>query len=406
MKNKLGLLLPPALVLVGLTLCCLILWNQTGHFRQSVEGIAEDVRISLIDMDGKVVYDSTGQDLPNHSDRTEFEAVKRDGKARSVVRESETLHMSMFYHARKVGNYVLRIAVPHRAVTEAKAYAKQGLLAAIATGALVVLAIYFFTRRYETRLARLSSERALQEKLLAELRKLEVFRRDFITNVSHEIKTPVTGILGAVEVLTDGANALDAQDREDLQKVLKGQSVRLNALVEDILSLARLEKAEADRTTDFADCNVVDIVHTAVNLARPQATQVGVDLAFATARNSQPATRNPLIRPCDSRLVESAVSNLIQNALRHSGSKDIEVKVERAPDGKAVISVCDHGVGIPADSLPRLFERFYRIDKNRSRTLGGTGLGLAIVKHIAQLHGGEVTVSSSLGEGAEFRLVI
>ena len=176
--------------------------------------------------------------------------------------------------------------------------------------------------------------------------------------------------------------------------------MRLNALVEDILSLARLEKAEANRTTDFTDCNIADIVQTAVNLARPQATKAGVKMLL-----SSHSTR-PLIRPCDSRLIESAVSNLVQNALRHSGSKDLEVKVESSSAGKAVISVCDHGIGIPANSLPRLFERFYRVDKNRSRTLGGTGLGLAIVKHVAQLHGGEVTVASSLGKGTVFQLVI
>ena len=154
MKHSLGFFLPPTLVLAGLTLCCLLLWNQTGRFRRSVDGIAEDVRVSLIDLDGKVVYDSTGQGLPNHSDRSEFEAVRKDGRARSVVRESETLHMAMFYHARRVGNYVLRIAVPYLAVTEAKAYAQRGLLAAIAIGALIVLSIIFFARRYEERLAR------------------------------------------------------------------------------------------------------------------------------------------------------------------------------------------------------------------------------------------------------------
>lgn len=404
MKRSLGYFLPPALVLLGLTLCCVILWNQTGRFRRSVEGIAEDVRVSLIDMGGKVVYDSTGQDLPNHSDRAEFEAVRKDGKARSVIRESETLHMSMFYHARRVGNYVLRIAVPYHAVTEAKEDAVRGLLAAIGIGALIVLAILLFTRNYEKRLARLAAERDLKDKLLAELRKLEAFRRDFITNVTHEIKTPVTGILGAIEVLTDGANALDAQDRADLQKVLEDQSVRLNALVEDILSLARLEKAEADQATDFTSCNVADIVQTAVTLQRPLAEKAGIQLRFPNQAIEQ--SNNPLVRPCDSRLIESAVSNLIQNALRHSGSKDVEVRVERVHDGRAAIRVCDHGVGIPADSLPRLFERFYRVDKDRSRALGGTGLGLAIVKHIAQLHNGEASVKSTPGKGSEFRLVI
>ena len=149
---------------------------------------------------------------------------------------------------------------------------------------------------------------------------------------------------------------------------------------------------------------------TAVNLARPLAEKVGVSINFIQPPNTQLSTLNSqlstLIRPCDSRLLESAVSNLIQNALRYSGSTDVEVKVEGAPDGKAVISVCDHGIGIPADCQPRLFERFYRVDKNRSRAIGGTGLGLAIVKHIAQLHGGEVRVASAPDEGATFQIVI
>ena len=397
MKRSPAFFLPPALTLFGLSLCCLLLWSQSARFRRSVERIAEDVRVSLIDMDGKVVYDSTGQDLPNHSDRTEFEAVKADGKARSIVRESETLHMAMFYHARRVGNYVLRIAVPYQAVTDAKADAVRGLLAALVLGALIVLALFFFMRRYQQRLIRLSAERDLQGQLLTEMRKLEQFRRDFIANVSHEIKTPVTGILGAVELLTDARSALDAQDRDELQTVLKDQSVRLNALVEDVLSLARLERAEAERSAAFATCDVADIVQTAVNLAGPAARKAGAELSFA---------RQSVLRPCDPRLVESAVSNLIQNALRYSGSPTVAVSVSPASSGKASVTVTDRGIGIPEDCQARLFERFYRVDKDRSRALGGTGLGLAIVKHIAQLHGGEVSVTSRPGAGATFRLTI
>ena len=206
MRRSLTFSLPPVLALVGLSACCLLLWRQTARFRESVEKIAENVRVSLIDLDGKVVYDSTGQELPSHAARAEFEAVKSDGRARSVVRESETLHIAMFYHARRVGNFVLRIAVPYQSVTDAKAYAVRGLLAAIGIGALVVLVLIFFMRRYEERLSRLALERDLQDKLLAEMRKLEAFRRDFISNVTHEIKTSVTGILGAVDVLADGGH--------------------------------------------------------------------------------------------------------------------------------------------------------------------------------------------------------
>ena len=399
MKRTLSYFLPPTLALLGLVLCCLLLWNQTARFRRSVEQIAEDVRVSLIDMDGKVAYDSTGRDLPNHAARAEFEAVKSDGRARSIVRDSETLHMAMFYHARKVGNYVLRIAVPYHAVTEAKAYAKHGLLAAIGIGALIVLALFFCMRRYEERLSRLAAERNLQDKLLNEMRKLEKFRRDFISNFTHEIRTPVTSILGAVEILADADAQLDEQDRADLQNILKEQSVRLNALVNDILSLAQLEKAEAEHATTFITCRIADIVHTAVNLIRPQALQTGV--AITVRENA-----TGIVRPCDSRLLESAVTNLLQNALRYSGSKDIEVTIDSTPTGKASISVIDHGVGIPLDCQPRLFERFYRVDKDRSRVLGGTGLGLAIVKHIAQLHGGEVSVKSTPANGAAFSICI
>lgn len=397
MKRSLRSFLPSALVLAGLTLCCLLLWNQTGRFRRSVEHIAEDVRVSLFDLDGQVVYDSTGRTLPNHSDRAEFEIVRADGQARSIVRESETLHISMFYHARRVGNYILRIAVPYQAVTEAKAYAKLGLLAASAMGALIVLAVFFFIRQYENRLSRLSAEHDLQEKLLAEMCNLETFRRDFIANVTHEIKTPVTGILGAVEILADETNGLDEQDRQDLQKVLRDQSVRLNALVEDILALSRLEREEANHTTEFIPCAVADIVQTAVNLVLPQATRAHVEIVFHSPREGAST-----VRPCEARLIESATLNLIQNALRHSGSKTVEVFVEPAPNGKTAIRVVDHGVGIPTECQNRLFERFYRVDKDRSRALGGTGLGLAIVKHIAQLHGGEVSVQSTPGQGATF----
>ena len=396
MRRSITFYLPPVLALVGLSVCCLLLWRQTARFRESVEKIAENVRVSLIDLNGKVVYDSTGQDLPSHAARAEFEAVKSDGRVRSVVRESETLHIAMLYHARRVGNFVLRIAVPYQSVTDAKAYAVRGLLAAIGIGALVVLVLIFFMRRYEERLSRLALERDLQDKLLSEMRKLEEFRRDFISNVTHEIKTPVTGILGAVDVLADAGHGLDERDRQELLKVLKDQSVRLNALVEDILQLARLEKAEASRTAEFAVCNVGDIVETAVNLVRPLAERSGIAIGVECLR--------PQNRSCDPRLVESAVTNLLQNAIRHSGTKAIEVAVESRPDGKAEICVADHGIGIPADCQARIFERFYRVDKDRSRALGGTGLGLAIVKHIAQLHGGEVSVMSKPGEGATFKL--
>lgn len=397
MKRTLSTVLPPLLALVGLALCCIILWNQTDRFRASVETIAEDVRVSLIDMTGKVVYDTVGGDLPSHADRAEFEAVKADGKARTIVRESETLHMATLYHARRVGDYIVRISVPYKAVTEAREFAVHGLAAAGGSGACIILMLILIARRNESRIARLAAERDAKEKLLAEMRKLESFRRDFVSNVTHEIKTPITGILGAVDILTDSSSQLDAAERTEVLNVLRNQSVRLNALAEDILSLAKLEQAESAPPATFTTCNVADIVRTAVNLAKTTAEKADVKLEIAAPADAE--------RPCDARLIEEAVSNLINNAIRYSGSPVVKVKVVQRPDWKVQIRVIDHGIGIPKESQGRIFERFYRVDKGRSRELGGTGLGLAIVKHIALLHGGAITLESEPGNGCTFTLI-
>lgn len=402
MKHVSTFFLPPVLALLGVAVCCVLLWNQTARFKRCVETIAEGVRVSLIGLDGKVVYDSAGQDLPNHADRAEFESVCAGGQSHSIVRESETLHISMFYYARRIGDYVLRIAVPYQAVTDAKADAMHGLVTAIATGSLIAAVLFFFTLRYERRLSRLAAERDLQDKMMEEMRKLERFRSNFISNVTHEIRTPVTGIIGATEMLADDTAQLDGKDRAELMEVLKSHSSRLVALVDDILALARLEKAEAAHDASFELCDVAGVVRRAVNLAGPAARNAGVSLTFVCNEREGGA----IVRPCDARLVESAVSNLIENAMRYSGSKDVEIAVEKTEAGKAAISVTDHGIGISEESQLRLFERFYRIEKDRSRSVGGTGLGLAIVKHIALLHGGEVMVASKPGEGAKFTLVL
>lgn len=199
----------------------------------------------------------------------------------------------MFYFARRIGNYVLCIAVPYQSVTDAKADAVHGLIAAVGTGALIVAALFFLTRRYERRLSRLSAERDLQDKMMEEMRKLERFRTNFISNVTHEIRTPVTGILGAAEMLADDTAQLDSADRAELQNVIKNHSSRLVALVDDILALARLEKAEAEHDAAFAPCAVADIAQTAVNLARPSAKKVGVALSFVRKMQAT----DELVRP-------------------------------------------------------------------------------------------------------------
>lgn len=271
-----------------------------------------------------------------------------------------------------------------------------GFILAAAIGAVTAALIYHFLRRTRARFAQLVSERDTKEKLIEEMRKLEKFRRDFISNLTHEIRTPLTGILGAVDLLEDGEGLSNA-DRKAILAILKNESVRLDKLAQDTLALARIEHTSDEAKRAFAVCNLADVLKNAFTLMKPKAATAGVGLVLLKNESVKAA--------CDAALIEEALLNLIENALRYSGSRTIELSLE-ATGGRAKLSVADNGVGIDKKHLPRLFERFYRIDKARSREKGGTGLGLAIVKHIAQLHGGEVSVASSPGVGSTFSIII
>lgn len=264
---------------------------------------------------------------------------------------------------------------------------------------LLIAAAFVFSivRRIRAKLARLTGERDAKERLIVEMRKLEKFRREFVSNVTHEIRTPLTGILGAVDVLVED-ESLAPEDRVSMLRVLKEQSTRLDKLAQDILSLARIEHSEDDESRrNFAMCDLSDVMKNVFTLMRPKAAAQGVGLVLL---------RNDKVRiACDAARIEEAVQNLTENALRYSGSLTVELSLE-AEGGHARISVMDRGIGIPKEHQARIFERFYRVDKARSREIGGTGLGLAIVKHIAQLHGGEVSVVSAPGEGCTFTITV
>lgn len=270
------------------------------------------------------------------------------------------------------------------------------IIVAALVGAGVVLTLFLTVHRFRARLAQLTGERDAKERLLEEMRKLEKFRREFVSNITHEIRTPLTGIMGAVEVLSED-DSLAPEDRTAMFNVLKEQTVRLDKLAQDILSLARIEHSEERGRRDFVVCDLSDVMKNVFTLMRPKAAAQGVGLVLL---------RNDRIRiACDAARIEESVQNLVENALRYSGSLTIELSLS-AEGGRAKISVADRGVGIAPEHQLRIFERFYRVDKARSREMGGTGLGLAIVKHIAQLHGGEVSVASELGNGSVFTILL
>lgn len=229
------------------------------------------------------------------------------------------------------------------------------------------------------------------------LRRLQAVRRDFVANVSHELNTPITSIKGFVETLRGGALE-DPEKAEHFLGIIGRQADRLGAIVGDLLTLSRIESED--------EGGRIERVKTSL---RPVLEEAAADLADVAAEHRiriDVHCADPLWVQVNVRLLQQAVVNLLDNAIQYSDpGGQIRVEAEAGAD-EVCIRVQDHGCGIAAEHLPRLFERFYRIDKGRSRQLGGTGLGLAIVKHIARAHGGRVLVESAPGQGSTFTIHI
>ncbi|NQU24970.1 MAG: PAS domain-containing protein [Candidatus Nealsonbacteria bacterium] len=227
------------------------------------------------------------------------------------------------------------------------------------------------------------------------LRKLERIRSDFVANVSHELKTPITSIKGFVETLLDGAMH-QPEDTERFLRIVAAQSDRLNEIIEDLLTLSRLEQDTQRAGISLQRGRIRDVLEAAVGVCELKASEKNVAVKLTCDAE--------LRAEINAAMLEQAVVNLISNAVKYS-PEGAAVLLEATADlSELVIRVRDHGCGIGLEHLPRLFERFYRVDKARSRKLGGTGLGLAIVKHIAQAHGGSATVESTPDEGSVFSL--
>jgi two-component system, OmpR family, phosphate regulon sensor histidine kinase PhoR len=231
---------------------------------------------------------------------------------------------------------------------------------------------------------------------ISQIRSLEAVRKEFVANVSHELRTPLSIITGYLETLIDGGG--DPETNSRFLRTMHKHAQRLNLLIEDLLALSQLESKKTTLHIQAADigesiCRVREQLD-----ARIRETRSAVTLTIAEAL--------PRIE-FDALRVEQALYNLLDNALKHSAKSGAEVSVEaRAEESAVIVTVCDNGVGIPLTDQPHIFERFYRVHKDRSRDAGGTGLGLSIVKHIVQAHGGSIAIQSVPGSGAKFIMTL
>ena len=231
---------------------------------------------------------------------------------------------------------------------------------------------------------------------ITKLRQLEQMRSEFITNVSHELRTPLTSIKGFVETLLDGA----LEDKELAIKfltIINTEADRLNTLIRDLLFLSQLEAGDMEILKEKIEART--LLDKIIILLQPmaQSKQIKIESEVAAGAESFLACYE---------MIEQVMINLLDNAIKYSYEKGTIKIVIRSEEKKIIIEVIDQGIGIPAESLSRLFERFYRVDKARSRQVGGTGLGLSIVKHIVECHHGCVQVKSQENAGSCFRVIL
>lgn len=229
---------------------------------------------------------------------------------------------------------------------------------------------------------------------ITELKRLEQVRKDFVANVSHELKTPVTSIKGFTETLLDGAYK-DTPSLLSFLEIIQTESNRLEMLIKDLLDLSRVEKA--DFQVELKPTDMKKVIERAEELVRPRLEEKAIRLDTEL----YPAT----VQGDANRLIQ-VMTNLLVNAITYSGA-ETTIRIELTEQGgEAVIRVKDEGIGIEASEIDRLFERFYRVDRARSRNSGGTGLGLSIVKHLLEAHNGRVEVKSAVGVGTTFTVYL
>jgi len=227
---------------------------------------------------------------------------------------------------------------------------------------------------------------------ITELKRLERIRQDFVANVSHELRTPLTTIRGYVEALQDDSLENHSQTKQFLQ-IIERHTHRMEKIVSDLLLLSEIESPERMMRKD--PVHIEELISSVVDALRPMAESKQQTVQMEVASGLPPLR-------ADSQKIHQVITNLLHNAICYTPEKGNIFIEAKAVEKGTQVSVSDNGIGIPREDLPRIFERFYRVDKGRSRDLGGTGLGLSIVKHIVEAHGGTVSVESKPGRGSRF----
>lgn len=382
--------------------------NESGNTAFITNNIDPNIRITLISPSGKVIADNIedASTLDNHANREEIIEAKKNGEA-TVTRNSDTQKEKVYYFAKQLDDgKILRVSSQATNIGNFfKDYIVYILICILAVIIAAVFVSFAITKSIIKPIRRLGQNlddvdkfkfddelQPLVNALLQQKRKqkmLDKQKKQFTANVSHELKTPLTSIAGYAELIETGI--AKEEDIKPFAGVIRKQALRLVSLSEDIIQLSQLEESD-DENMSFESVDLYDIANKCVEALTINALNKNVTLSLS---GEQCYIRGK------AQLVEEMVYNLLDNAIRYN-KENGTVTVTVTPLSKgASVSVKDTGIGIPAKYQDRIFERFFRVDKSRSKATGGTGLGLAIVKHITQLHGANLKLESEEGKGTQ-----
>lgn len=370
----------------------------------------DDLRITWIDTDGTVLYDNDTDagSMENHAERPEVKAALEDG-AGECVRNSDTMNMNTFYYAQRLEDgTVLRVSTETRSIFSVflTAFPSITLILAIIILACVWIA-HFLTKQflmpievmaenmedtanipvYKELVPFVNTIRVQHENILMAAKS----RQDFTANVSHELKTPLTAISGYAELIEN--HMVEPEQETHFAEEIRRNADRLVTLINDIIRLSELDSSEDH--VGYESLDLYELAQNHMELLKVNADKRRVALYLEGEACPVRANRG---------MMEELIDNLCQNAIRYNNEGGKVVVKVMHENGNPVLIVSDNGIGIPKDQQDRVFERFYRVDKSRSKETGGTGLGLAIVKHIVALHDAEITLDSEVGKGTTIRV--
>jgi Osmosensitive K+ channel histidine kinase len=351
-------------------------------FYESHINFFNGLRLTIINKDGKVIYDSQedASTMPNHLNRQEIKDAIQKGRSYTTCRISESNHNKYFYSALYSDGLIFRSALPYSHSLSEVMKADRHFIYFISIVFILISTLgYFMTRRLDRIIVR--EEEAEKTKL----------RRELTNNINHELKTPVSSILGYIETIQEHPE-MDDETKNSFIKKMHKQTIRLTKLLNDVATITRMDAAgeRIERSKIMLNDLITEILQDTKLKNKAKGFRLETNIA-----ESLPIIGNSM-------LLESIFSNLIENAVAYSGGSEVHVDLTEKTKYRLYFSVYDNGVGVEEKHFAHLFDRFYRVDKGRSRKEGGTGLGLSIVKNAVNFHGGEITVRNRPEGGLQF----